>query len=189
MRRWTAWRPRARRCSIIGESGTGKELVARAVHRASPRRNEPFVAINCAAIPSDSWRASCSATSAARSPAPARKIGKFELADGGTLFLDEIGELYPELQAKLLRVLEERQVMRVGGSELIEVDVRLVAATNRDLETEVADGRFREDLYYRLEGRDAAHPAAARAAASDILPLAEHFLGVFCQEHGRRRSG
>ncbi|HVR08941.1 MAG TPA: sigma-54 dependent transcriptional regulator, partial [Thermoanaerobaculia bacterium] len=113
-----------------------------------------------------------------------RKIGKFELAHRGSLFLDEISELYPELQVKLLRVLEERQVMRVGGSELIDVDFRLIAATNRDLEKEVADGRFREDLYYRLKVVTLRIPPL-RERPSDIPPLLEHFLVQFCQEHGK----
>ena len=166
---------------IIGESGTGKELVANAVHRASPRRNERFLAINCGAIPSDILESELFGHErGAFTGAVSRKIGKFELAHRGTLFLDEIGELYPELQVKLLRVLEERQVMRVGGSELIEVDVRLIAATNRDLEKEVAEGRFREDLYYRLKvvtlripplrERVERHPAARRALPGAVLP-------------------
>jgi len=113
-----------------------------------------------------------------------RKIGKFELAHKGSLFLDEISELYPELQVKLLRVLEERQVMRVGGSELIPVDFRLIAATNRDLEKEVAEGRFREDLYYRLKVVTLRIPPL-RERPGDITQLAEHFLSLFCQEHGK----
>jgi DNA-binding NtrC family response regulator len=137
---------------IIGESGTGKELGANAIHRASPRRNERFLAINCGAIPSDILESELFGHErGAFTGAVSRKIGKFELSHRGTLFLDEISELYPELQVKLLRVLEERQVMRVGGSELIPVDFRLVAATNRDLEREVSEGRFREDHYYRLK--------------------------------------
>jgi DNA-binding NtrC family response regulator len=170
---------------IIGESGTGKELVANAIHRASPRRNERFLAINCGAIPSDILESELFGHErGAFTGAVSRKIGKFELAHKGTLFLDEISELYPELQVKLLRVLEERQVMRVGGSELIDVDFRLLAATNRDLEKEVAEGRFREDLYYRLKVVTLRIPPL-RERPSDIPPLAEHFLALFCQEHGK----
>src|SRR5688572_28707544 len=170
---------------VIGESGTGKELVANALHRASPRRDERFLAINCGAIPSDILESELFGHErGAFTGAVSRKIGKFEIAHRGTLFLDEISELYPELQVKLLRVLEERQVMRVGGSDLIEVDFRLIAATNRDLEREVADGRFREDLYYRLKVVTLRIPPL-RERVSDIQPLAEHFLGLFCQEHGK----
>ncbi|HVS00268.1 MAG TPA: sigma-54 dependent transcriptional regulator [Thermoanaerobaculia bacterium] len=170
---------------IAGESGTGKELVANALHRASPRRNERFLAINCGAIPSDILESELFGHErGAFTGAVTRKIGKFELAHRGTLFLDEISELYPELQVKLLRVLEERQVMRVGGSELIDVDFRLVAATNRDLEKEVTAGRFREDLYYRLKVVTLRIPPL-RERPSDIPVLAEHFLGIFCQEHGK----
>jgi DNA-binding NtrC family response regulator len=170
---------------IIGESGTGKELVANALHRASPRRNERFLAINCGAIPSDILESELFGHErGAFTGAVSRKIGKFELAHRGTLFLDEISELYPELQVKLLRVLEERQVMRVGGSELIDVDFRLIAATNRDLEREVAEGRFREDLYYRLKVVTLRIPPL-RERPGDVLQLADHFLALFCQEHGK----
>ena len=170
---------------IIGESGTGKELVANALHRASPRRNERFLAINCGAIPSDILESELFGHErGAFTGAVARKIGKFELAHRGSLFLDEISELYPELQVKLLRVLEERQVMRVGGSDLIDVDFRLIAATNRDLEKEVAEGRFREDLYYRLKVVTLRIPPL-RERPSDIPQLAEHFLSLFSQEHGK----
>jgi DNA-binding NtrC family response regulator len=170
---------------IIGESGTGKELVANALHRASPRRNERFLAINCGAIPSDILESELFGHErGAFTGAVTRKIGKFELSHRGTLFLDEISELYPELQVKLLRVLEERQVMRVGGSELIDVDFRLIAATNRDLEREVSEGRFREDLYYRLKVVTLRIPPL-RERPGDIQQLADHFLGIFCQEHGK----
>jgi DNA-binding NtrC family response regulator len=173
---------------IIGESGTGKELVANAIHRASPRRNERFLAINCGAIPADILESELFGHErGAFTGAVSRKIGKFELAHKGTLFLDEISELYPELQVKLLRVLEERQVMRVGGSELIDVDFRLIAATNRDLEKEVAEGRFREDLYYRLKVVTLRIPPL-RERVSDLQPLADHFLAVFCQEHGKTQK-
>jgi DNA-binding NtrC family response regulator len=170
---------------VVGESGTGKELVANALHRASPRRNERFLAINCGAIPSDILESELFGHErGAFTGAVSRKIGKFELVHRGTLFLDEISELYPELQVKLLRVLEERQVMRVGGSELIDVDFRLIAATNRDLEKEVAEGRFREDLYYRLKVVTLRIPPL-RERPGDIPPLLDHFLNQFCQEHGK----
>src|SRR6476659_6317085 len=169
---------------IIGESGTGKELVANAIHRASPRRNERFLAINCGAIPPDILESELFGHErGAFTGAVSRKIGKFEIAHKGTLFLDEISELYPELQVKLLRVLEERQIMRVGGGELIPVDFRLIAATNRDLEKEVVDGRFREDLYHRLKVVTLRIPPL-RERPGDIQPIAEHFLALFCQEHG-----
>jgi DNA-binding NtrC family response regulator len=169
---------------IVGESGTGKELVAHALHHASPRRDERFLALNCGAIPADILESELfghergSFTGAVN-----RKIGKFQLAHGGTLFLDEISELYPELQVKLLRVLEERQVMRVGGSELIEVDFRLLAATNRDMAKAVAEGRFREDLFYRLKVVSLEVPPL-RDRVGDLAILTEHFLGVLCHEHG-----
>src|SRR5918992_1560681 len=170
---------------IVGESGTGKELVANALHRASPRRNERFLAINCGAIPSDILESELFGHErGAFTGAVTRKIGKFELAHRGSLFLDEISELYPELQVKLLRVLEERQIMRVGGGELIPVDFRLIAATNRDLEKEVADGRFREDLYYRLKVVTLRIPPL-RERPEDVPLLAEHFLALFTEEHGK----
>jgi len=170
---------------VLGESGTGKELVAAAIHRASPRRDERFLAINCGAIPSDILESELFGhEKGSFTGAVARKIGKFELAHKGTLFLDEISELYPELQVKLLRVLEERQVMRVGGGELIDVDFRLIAATNRDLEKEVAEGRFREDLYYRLKVVTLRIPPL-RERGGDIALLAEHYLNLFCEEHGK----
>ncbi|HNU82402.1 MAG TPA: sigma-54 dependent transcriptional regulator [Thermoanaerobaculia bacterium] len=170
---------------LVGESGTGKELVANALHHASPRRDERFLAINCGAIPSDILESELFGhEKGAFTGAVGRKIGKFELAHRGTLFLDEISELYPELQVKLLRVLEERQVMRVGGSDLVEVDFRLLAATNRDLEREVATGRFREDLYYRLKVVTLRIPPL-RERPEDIPLLAEHYLERFAAEHGR----
>jgi DNA-binding NtrC family response regulator len=169
---------------VVGESGTGKELVARAIHGASPRAEERFLAINCGAIPSDILESELFGHErGAFTGAVSRKIGKFELAHKGTLFLDEISELYPELQVKLLRVLEDRMVMRVGGSELIEVDFRLIAATNKDLEKEVAEERFREDLYYRLKVVTLRVPPL-RERKEDIPLLAEHFLTQFCEEHG-----
>ena len=170
---------------VIGESGTGKELVANALHRASPRRDERFLAINCGAIPSDILESELFGHErGAFTGAVARKIGKFEMAHRGTLFIDEISELYPELHVKLLRVLEERQVMRVGGGELIDVDFRLIAATNRDLEKEVADGRFREDLYYRLKVVTLRIPPL-RERRADVPLLVEHYLRAACDEHGK----
>ncbi len=170
---------------IVGESGTGKELVANALHRASPRRDERFLAINCGAIPSDILESELFGHERGSfTGAIGRKIGKFELAHKGTLFLDEISELYPELQVKLLRVLEDRRIMRVGGSDLIEVDFRLVAATNKDLDREIAEGRFREDLYYRLKVVTLRIPAL-RDRKEDIPVIAEHYLRGFCREHGR----
>jgi two-component system NtrC family response regulator/two-component system response regulator HydG len=170
---------------ILGESGTGKELVANALHQASPRRNERFLALNCGAIPTDILESELFGHERGSfTGAVSRKIGKFEVAHRGTLFLDEISELYPELQVKLLRVLEERQIMRVGSGDLIDVDFRLIAATNRDLEEAVADGRFREDLYYRLRVVQLTIPPL-RERLSDLPVLAEHFLHIFCEEHGR----
>jgi DNA-binding NtrC family response regulator len=170
---------------IIGESGTGKELVANAIHRASPRREERFLAINCGAIPSDILESELFGHERGSfTGAIGRKIGKFELAHRGTLFLDEISELYPELQVKLLRVLEERRIMRVGASEVIDVDFRLIAATNRDLEKEVAAGRFREDLYYRLKVVTLRIPPL-RERIDDIPLIAEHYLRGFCADHGK----
>ncbi|MDH3255284.1 MAG: sigma-54 dependent transcriptional regulator [Acidobacteriota bacterium] len=170
---------------IVGESGTGKELVANALHQGSPRSDNRFLAINCGAIPSDILESELFGhEKGAFTGAISRKIGKFELAHMGTLFLDEISELYPELQVKLLRVLEERSVMRVGGSEVIEVDFRLIAATNKDLEREVAETRFREDLYYRLKVVTLTVPPL-RERPGDLALLAESYLERFCHEHGR----
>jgi DNA-binding NtrC family response regulator len=172
---------------IVGESGTGKELVAKALHQASPRSAERFLAINCGAIPNEILESELFGhEKGAFTGAVGRKIGKFEMAHNGSLFLDEISELYPELQVKLLRVLEERQVMRVGGGELIDVDFRLIAATNRDLEREVAEGRFREDLYYRLKVVTLRIPPL-RERIADLALLTEHFLEVFSTREGKPR--
>jgi DNA-binding NtrC family response regulator len=170
---------------IIGESGTGKELVANALHQGSPRRDERFLAINCGAIPPDILESELFGhEKGSFTGAVSRKIGKFELAHNGSLFLDEISELYPELQVKLLRVLEERSIMRVGSGDVLDIDFRLIAATNRDLERAVSDGKFREDLYYRLKVVTIAVPPL-RARIGDLALLAETFLERLCAEHGR----
>lgn len=170
---------------IIGESGTGKELVANALHQASPRREQRFLAINCGAIPPDILESELFGhEKGSFTGAVARKIGKFELADKGTLFLDEISELYPALQVKLLRVLEDRSIMRVGGAEVLQLDFRLIAATNRNLEQLVTDGKFREDLYYRLKVVTIEVPPLRRRVG-DLALLAETFLDRLCLEHGR----
>jgi DNA-binding NtrC family response regulator len=161
---------------IYGESGTGKELVARALHAASERRDRPFFAVNVAALPETILEAELFGyEKGAFTGADARKIGLFEQASGSTLFLDEIGELKRDLQVKLLRTLQEREILRVGGTERVPVDVRLMAATNRDLEREMREGRFREDLYYRLNVIPVTLPPL-RERRSDIPLLVEHFV-------------
>jgi DNA-binding NtrC family response regulator len=170
---------------IRGESGTGKELAARAVHELGPRRDAPFVAVNCAAIPHNLIESELFGHErGAFTDAHERRIGKFEAADRGTLFLDEIGELAPAVQSKFLRALQERQIERLGGKGPIPVDVRLVAATNRDLEREVAAGRFRADLYYRIHVVEVELPPL-RERREDVRRLAEHFLGRARAEAGR----
>ena len=174
---------------IRGESGTGKELIARAVHFASARKSKPLVCLNCAAI-SESLLASelFGHEKGAFTGATDRKIGKFEAANTGTLFLDEIGEMSPALQAKFLRVLEGSSFERVGGNTPITVDVRVIAATNRDLEKEVSEGRFRHDLFFRLRVLEIIVPPL-RKRIDDIPILAEHFLDKFCKETGRKYKG
>ncbi|MGH9443699.1 MAG: sigma-54-dependent transcriptional regulator [Thermoanaerobaculia bacterium] len=172
---------------IVGESGTGKELVANALHQNSPRRARRFLPINCGAIPRDILESELFGhEKGAFTGAIARKIGKVELAHGGTLFLDEISELSPELQVKLLRVLEDRRIMRVGGSEVLEVDFRLIAATNKNLEVEVREGRFRSDLYFRLKVVTLEIPPL-RERSEDLPLLVRHFLDRFAEEHGRQK--
>ena len=171
---------------IYGESGTGKELVARAIHVTSERRDRPFAAVSVAALPETILEAELFGyEKGAFTGADARKIGHFEQASGATLFLDEIGELKRDLQVKLLRVLQERELIRVGGTEPVPVDVRVVAATNRDLEREVREGRFREDLFYRLNVIPIALPPL-RDRRTDIPLLVDHFLAKHA-EPGRAR--
>jgi len=170
---------------IVGESGTGKELVANALHQNSPRRARSFIPINCGAIPRDILESELFGhEKGSFTGATGRKIGKIELAQGGSLFLDEISELSPELQVKLLRVLEDRRIMRVGGGDLIEVDFRLIAATNRNLEEEVRVGRFRSDLYFRLKVVTLAIPPL-RDRPEDIPLLVNHYIDLFARDHGR----
>jgi len=171
---------------LLGESGTGKEVMARAVHRLSRRKDGPFIAVNCAAL-SDTLLESelFGHEKGAFTGATARRRGKLELADGGTFFLDELGELKPELQAKLLRVLELRRFERLGGTQTLTADVRWVAATNRDLAAEIAAGRFREDLYHRLAVFPVRLPPL-RERLSDLLPLAEALLTRVGQSVGKR---
>jgi len=170
---------------ITGESGTGKELIANALHQNSPRRNARFLPVNCAAIPADILESEMFGhEKGSFTGATGRKIGKFELADKGTLFLDEVGEIAPEIQVKLLRVLEERSFMRVGGSDTISVDVRIIAATNATLEERVAEGRFRSDLYYRLKVVTL-HIPPLRERREDIPILVKHFLDQFARDNNR----
>ena len=167
---------------LLGESGTGKELFARAVHHLSPRREQPFVALNCAAIPEGLVENELFGHErGAYTGAGARKIGKMELAHRGTIFLDEIGELPLAIQSKLLRVLEERRFDRVGGTQPVDVDVRILAATNKDLRAAVEGKGFREDLYFRISAVPITIPPL-RARGEDVLLLAEYFLERFRRE-------
>ena len=169
---------------VLGESGTGKELVARAVHEASPRRDGPFVSVNCAALPPTLLESELFGFErGAFTGAHAQKKGLFEAAAGGTIFLDEVGDMPLEAQAKLLRVLQEREVVRIGGRDPVAVDVRVVAATHRDLGAAVAQGAFREDLRYRLEVVPIRLPPL-RARPGDIPGLVQHFLTRHVARHG-----
>jgi transcriptional regulator with PAS, ATPase and Fis domain len=173
---------------LLGESGTGKEVLARYIHRESSRSGAPFVAINCAALPEQLLEAELFGYErGAFTGAVQSKPGQLELASGGTLFLDEIGELPPAAQAKLLRVLQEREYQRVGGTRVMRTDVRIIAATNRNLEQSIVAGQFREDLFYRLNVFPIRLPAL-RDRRDDILPLAANFVAVICRDLNRPAS-
>ncbi|MBW3571400.1 MAG: sigma-54 dependent transcriptional regulator [Gemmatimonadetes bacterium] len=170
---------------VLGESGTGKEMVARVLHARSRRNRGPFVAINCAAIPENLLESELFGhEKGAFTGAIGRRIGRFERAHAGTLFLDEIGDMSMALQSKILRAIQEREVERVGGGSPVSIDVRIVAATNRDLAQAVRDGRFREDLYYRLAVVTVLLPPL-RERGSDLDLLASHFFAHYAREHGR----
>jgi two-component system, NtrC family, response regulator AtoC len=169
--------------SINGETGTGKEMVARAIHYNSDRQKKPFVAVNVAAIPKELIESELFGhEKGAFTGALTRRIGKFEEANNGTLFLDEIGELELNLQSKLLRVLQEREIVRVGGNEVVPVNARIIVATHRNLMEEVQQKKFREDLYYRLIGLPI-HLPPLRERSSDIVLLAKHFIEQYCKEN------
>ena len=179
--------PSDARVLITGESGTGKELVASAIHDASPRRDKPFVRVNCAAIPRDLVESEMFGHErGAFTGATQTRIGRFELAHHGTLFLDEVGDLGPDAQAKLLRAIEAKEIQRVGGNRIIRADVRILSATNHDLQRAVRSGAFREDLYFRLQVIPLAIPPL-RERGDDILELVEHFSEQFLQRTGQAR--
>lgn len=170
---------------VTGESGTGKEVLVRALHNASPRQNNSFIPVNCGAIPKELLESELFGhEKGAFTHAIRTKPGRFELAEGGTIFLDEIGEMDTSLQVKILRVLQEKEIERVGGSGPRKIDVRIVAATNRDLEHEVAIGNFREDLFYRLNVIPL-HLPPLRERGDDIITLTTHFLKYFCEKKNR----
>ncbi len=180
--------PSSSRVLITGENGSGKEIVARTLHRLSLRAEQPFVDVNCAAIPEELIESELFGhRKGAFTGAIDDRKGKFELADGGTLFLDEIGDMSLKTQAKVLRVLQEQTFQRVGGQQTIKVDVRVIAATNKNLETEIANGNFRSDLYYRLAVIPIEVPPL-RSRGSDIVLLAEHFLRRFAAETGQPKK-
>jgi len=174
---------------VLGESGVGKEMIARAIHSNSGRADKALVKVNCASIPKDLFESEFFGhVRGAFTGAHADRVGRMQLADGGTLFLDEVGEIPLDQQGKLLRALQEHQFERVGDDKTIEADVRIIAATNRDLEVEVQEGRFREDLYYRLSVFPLTVPPL-RERREDIVPLAHHFVELICREQGRALLG
>ena len=173
---------------ILGESGTGKERIAAAIHALSSKKGKPFVKVNCAALPATLIESELFGHErGAFTGAFEKRIGKFEQANGGTIFLDEIGEMPPETQVKLLRVLQEKEIERVGGSKTLKMDVRVIAATNRDLQKEIAEGRFRMDLYYRLNVFPLTLPPL-RERKEDIPVLADYFMRRFAKECGKHIS-
>jgi len=179
--------PTDARVLITGESGTGKELVASAIHDGSPRREKPFVRVNCAAIPRDLVESEMFGHErGAFTGATQTRIGRFELAHHGTLFLDEVGDLGPDAQAKLLRAIEAKEIQRVGGNRVIRTDVRIISATNHDLQRAVRSGAFREDLYFRLQVIPLAIPPL-RERGDDIYELVEHFSEQFLQRSGQAK--
>ncbi len=174
---------------VRGESGTGKELFARLIHNLSPRTSRPLIAVNCGALPETLLESELFGhEKGSFTGATARRIGRFEEADGGTLFLDEIGELTPAVQIKLLRFLQEREFQRVGGNQVLHSDVRIITATNRDLESRVKESAFREDLFYRLNVVDMYIPPL-RERKEDIPALIDHFLKKFAAENGKEIEG
>jgi two-component system response regulator HydG len=174
---------------ITGESGTGKELIASAIHLNSPRRENPFIQLNCAAITETLLESELFGhEKGAFTGADRRREGRFRLAHSGSIFLDEVSEMSVAMQAKLLRVLQEKEIQRVGGEEVLRVDVRVMAATNRDLKAEIKGGRFREDLYYRLNVVTLAVPAL-RERREDIPLLAQHFLNTFAEKNRKQIKG
>jgi transcriptional regulator with GAF, ATPase, and Fis domain len=171
---------------ITGETGTGKELIARAIHKRSPRASRAFVSVNCAAIPTSLIAAELFGhEKGAFTGAVQRRLGRFELADGGTIFLDEVGELPAEMQVALLHVLQEREFERIGGNRTIQVDVRVIAATNRDLQKAIADGAFRSDLFYRLNVIPIEIPPL-RERKEDIPTLVEYFIQLYSRKAGKK---
>ena len=179
------------RASILiqGESGTGKELLARLIHQLSPRLHKPIVVVNCGALQENLLESELFGhEKGSYTGASSRRIGRFEEADGGTLFLDEIGELSPSIQVKLLRFLQEREISRLGSNINIAVDVRIISATNRDLETQVKEGSFREDLFYRLKVVAMSLPPL-RERKEDLPALLDHFMEKFARENGRNIQG